>query len=108
MKRTQILIATALLLGLALVLTGCNNSSSSGGGFANVDVQFQVSGNTIIHNANTSRDVTIPTQGTDFRILTWFCGNFEGDQRKQIEITFKKTNNTWVRDSKNVTGGSCS
>ena len=108
MKRTQILIAAALLLGLALVLAGCNSSSSSGGGFANVTVQYTISGSTIIHNANTSRDYTIPTQGTDFRELTWFCGNFEGDTNKQIKLTFKKTNNTWVFDKKDVSGGSCS
>jgi predicted small secreted protein len=108
MKKAIILTASALLLCFVVILAGCNNSSSSGGGFANVDVQYTVSGNTIIHNANTSRDITIPTQGTDFRILTWFCGNFEGDQNKQIELTFKKMNNTWVRDKKDVSGGNCS
>ena len=110
MKKATILGAAAFVLGFVLILAGCGSSgsSSSGGGFQNVDVQYTVSGNTIIHNANTSRDITIPTQGTDFRILTWFCGNFEGDQNKQIELTFKKTNNTWVRDKKDVSGGNCS
>ena len=108
MKRVSILTAAALLLGFALILAGCNNSSSSGGGgFANVDVKYTVSGNTINHNANTSRDFTVPTQGTDFRELTWFCGNLDQDQRKQITLTFKKTNNTWVLDKKDVSGGSC-
>ena len=110
MKKVPILTATALLFGFALILAGCGSSgsSTSGGGFANVDVQYTVSGSSITHNANTSRDITIPTQGTDFRILTWFCGNFEGDQRKQIDLTFKKTNDTWVRDKKDVSGGACS
>ncbi len=92
MKKVTILTAAALLLGFALILAGCGSSgsSSSGGGFANVDVQYTVSGSTISHNANTSRDITVPTQGTDFRILTWFCGNFEGDLRKQIEHHLQK------------------
>ena len=44
MKKVIILTLTALLLGFAVILAGCNNSSSSGGGFANVDVQYTVSG----------------------------------------------------------------
>jgi hypothetical protein len=110
MKKVLLLPAAALLLGFALILAGCGSSgsSTSGGGFQNVDVQFTVSGSSISHNANTARDITVPTQGTEFRILTWFCGNFEGDQRKQIDLTFKKTNNTWVRDKKDVSGGACS
>ena len=107
MKKEQILTAAALLLGLALFLAGCN-SSSSGGGFANVDVQYTVSGDKITHNANQSVDFRDPVAGTEFRYLTWFCGNFEGDRNKQIKLTFKKQNNIWVLDKKDVGGGSCS
>ena len=106
MKKVPILTATALLLGFALILVGCG-SSSSGGGFDNVDVHYTVSGDKITHNANQSVDYTIPTVGTEYRELTWFCGNFEGDQNKQIKLIFKKQNNTWVLDKKNVNGGSC-
>lgn len=95
------------MLGLILILAGCNNSSSSGGGFANVDVQYQVVGDTITHNANQSVDFRDPVSGTDYRYLTWFCGNLDQDQRKQIKLTFKKNNNTWVLDKKDVSGGSC-
>ena len=107
MKKAKILTTAALLLGFALILAGCN-SSSSGGGFANVDVQYTVSGSSISHNANEARDYTIPTAGTDYRELTWFCGNYDGDRSKKITLTFKKTNNTWVLDKKDVSGGSCS
>jgi len=107
MKKAKILTAAALLLGLALILAGCN-SSSSGGGFANVNVQYTVNGENISHNANQAVDFRDPVAGTDYRYLTWFCGNLDQDQRKQIKLTFKKTNNTWVLDKKDVNGGSCS
>jgi hypothetical protein len=107
MKKVQILTATALLLGFALILAACNSSTSSGG-FANADVQYTVTGDKITHNANQSVDFRDPLTGTDFRYLTWFCGNYEGDRNKQIKLTFKKQNNTWVLDKKEVNGASCS
>jgi hypothetical protein len=106
MKKVLILAIAASLLGFALIFAGCN-SSSSGGGFANVDVLYTVNGDNISHNANQSVDFRDPLTGTDFRYLTWFCGNLDQDQRKQIKLTFKKTNNTWVLDKKDVNGGSC-
>jgi hypothetical protein len=109
MKKVSILATTVLLLGLVLFLARCGggSSSSGGGGFANVDVQYQVVGNTITNNANTAQDFTDPLTGTDFRVLTWFCGNYQGNQRQQVKLTFKKTNNTWVLDSTGISGGSC-
>ena len=107
MKKVSILAVTVLLLGLVLFLARCG-SSSSGGGFANVDVQYQVVGNTIIHNANTSVDNHDPITGTDTRVLTWFCGNYQGNQRQKVVLTFKLTNNTWVLDNTAISGGSCS
>ena len=106
MKKVPILSAMALLFGFVLILAGCN-SSTSGGGFSNVEVQYSVTGDKITHNANQSVDFRDPVAGTDFRFLTWFCGNFEGDRNKQIKLTFKKQNNTWVLDKKEANGGSC-
>jgi hypothetical protein len=106
MKKVPILSAMALLFVFVLILAACN-SSTSGGGFSNVDVKYTVTGDTINHNANQSVDFRDPLAGTDFRFLTWFCGNFEGDRNKQIKLTFKKQNNTWVLDKKEVNGGSC-
>ncbi len=106
MKKVPILTAATLLLGFALILAGCN-SSSSGGGFANVNVQYTINGDSISNNANESVDFRDPVSGTDFRTLNWFCGNLDQDQRKRITLTFKKTNNTWVLDKKDVGGGSC-
>jgi hypothetical protein len=106
MKKATFLTAGFFLLGLTLFLAGCG-SSSSGGGFANVDVQYTVSGDKITHNANESRDFRDPLAGTDFRILTWFCGNLDQDRNKEIKLTFKKTNNTWFLDKKDVGGGNC-
>lgn len=106
MKKVLTLTVCALFLGLALILAGCG-SSSSGGGFANVDVQYTVTGDKISHNANESRDFRDPLVGTDFRELTWFCGNYKGDQKKKVVLTFKNSNNTWILDKENVTGGNC-
>ncbi len=107
MKKMSILGAAVLLFGLILILARCGGSSS-GGGFANVDVQFQVVGNTIVHNANTAVDNHDPITGTDTRVLTWFCGNYQGNQRVKVVLTFKLTNNTWVLDNTSISGGSCS
>jgi hypothetical protein len=111
MKKVSILAVTALLLGLIgiLILVNCSggSSSSGGGGFANVDVQYTVTGNTISHNANEARDFTDPLTGTDFRVLTWFCGNYQGSQKQRVQLTFKKTNNIWVLDGTAISGGSC-
>lgn len=106
MKKTSILAAIVLLSGLVLFLVRCG-SSSSGGGFAAVDVQYTVNGNTISHNANEARDFRDPISGTDFRVLTWYCGNYRGNQRQRVQLTFKLTNNTWFLDREDISGGSC-
>ena len=48
-----------------------------------MDVQYQVVGNTITNNANTAVDDTVPITGTDPRVLTWFCGNYQGNQKQR-------------------------
>ena len=112
MKKWSVVAASALLLGLILILNNCSSGSSlsgsSGGGFANVDVQYTVNGSNIAHNANTARDFSDPISGTSFRVLTWFCGNYQGNTRQQVILTFKMVNNTWVLDSTSISGGSCS
>lgn len=100
-----------LVLLVAVLMIGCG-STSSGGGFANVDVQYSISGDRISHNANESQDYTLPGVGTDYRKLTWFCGNYVDSrgnqyQRSRVELTFKKSNNTWVLDKEEFSGGSC-
>jgi hypothetical protein len=107
MRKIGFWVAGLLLSGLLLALINCVGSSSSGGGFANVDVQYTIIGNTITNNANEARDYTDPLNGTDYRILTWFCGNYQGGQKQRVQLTFKKTNNTWVLDSTAISGGSC-
>lgn len=106
MKKGSIPYVPAFLLGFTLILMGCS-SSSSGGGFANVDVHYTISGDKITHNANESVDFRDPLAGTDYRYLTWFCGNLDQDRKKQIKLTLKKTNDTWVLDKKEVNGGIC-
>jgi hypothetical protein len=98
--------ALGLVILMPLLLIGCG-SSSSGGGFGNVDVQYSISGESISHNANESQDFSIPGTGTDYRKLTWFCGNYKGQQRSRVELTFKKVNNTWALDKEVFSGGSC-
>jgi hypothetical protein len=106
MKKIYIPAVALLLLGLALFLMRCAGSTSSGGGFANVDVQYTVDGGSISHNANQSQDIRNPF-GDDLRVLTWFCGNYKGGQRQQVQLTFKKRNNTWELDKEEISGGTC-
>jgi hypothetical protein len=106
MKKIYIPALALLLLGVALFLERCAGSSSSGGGFANVEVQYEVNGGSITHNANEARDIRNPF-GDDLRILTWFCGNYKGGQRQRVELTFKKVNNVWQLDKEEISGGSC-
>ena len=106
MKKIYIPAVALLLLGLALFLMRCVGSSSSGGGFANVDVQYEINGGSISNNANESRDIRNPF-GDDLRILTWFCGNYKGGHGQRVQLTFKKVNNVWQLDSEDISGGSC-
>lgn len=106
MKKKEIHGALGLILLLVVTMIGCN-LTSSGGGFANVDVLYTVTGSNISHNANEALDYTDPVAGTDYRKLTWFCGNYQGNQRSRVELIFKKTNNIWVLDKTNISGGNC-
>ena len=107
MKKIYILAGALLILGVALFMVRCVGSSSSGGGFANVDVQYQVNGGSISHNANEARDIRDPFGDNDLRILTWFCGNYNGGHGQKVELTFKKVNNIWQLDKTEISGGSC-
>ncbi len=107
MKKIYIPAVALLLLGLALFLVSCVGSTSSGGGFANVDVQYKIDGGTITHNANEARNILDPFGSNDLRVLTWFCGNYEGEHRKRVDLTFKKKDNTWELDKEEISGGSC-
>lgn len=106
MKKIYIPAVALLLLGLAFFLVRCVGSSSSGGGFANVNVEYRIDGGEIIHNANDATNIRNPF-GDDLRVLTWFCGNYNGGQRQRVEITFKKRNNTWEFDKAEISGGTC-
>jgi hypothetical protein len=106
MKKIYIPALALFLLGLALFLVRCVGSTSSGGGFANVNVEYQISGGSISHNANQSQDIRNPF-GDDLRVLTWFCGNYRGGQRQRVDLTFKKRNNTWELDKEEFGSGTC-
>ena len=107
MRKFLFIGALGLVLLVAVLMIGCAGSTDSGGGFANVDVQYTISGESISHNANESPDYFIPGPGTEYRKLTWFCGNYNGHQRSRVELTFKKSNNTWVLDNEVYSGGNC-
>ena len=87
-------------------MIGCG-STSSGGGFANVDVQYTISGDNITHNANEAQNYFIPGPGDEYRKLTWFCGNFKDHSRSRVELHFLKSGNTFVLDREEYSGGSC-
>jgi hypothetical protein len=104
MRKLETIGALGLVLLLA-VMMGC--SSSSSGGSNNRDVQFFITGDAITSNADASQDSI--QGGTLFRELSWFCGNYQGNQSSLITLTFQKTNNTWVLVGPAAVGpGSCS
>jgi hypothetical protein len=107
MKKIYIPAVALLILGVALFMVRCVGSSSSGGGFANVDVDYKVNGGSISHNANESREIRDPFGDNDLLILTWFCGNYNGGHRQKVVLTFKKVANIWQLDKTEINDGSC-
>ncbi|MBA4394824.1 MAG: hypothetical protein C0407_14835 [Desulfobacca sp.] len=82
------------------------NSTFSGGG-SQKDVQYTVNGLQISHNADNERDYTIVGVGTDYKVLTWYCGNYNGFIKRYVELTFKKQN-SWILDNQEMRSGNCS
>jgi hypothetical protein len=109
MKKFPGAVLLVFLAALAMMSYSCSSgsSSSSGGGFANLDVQYTITGDRVSGNYNTSRTYTDVGAGTDYLELTWFCGNYKGQTHQTVKLTFKKVNNTWVPDSESFSGGSC-
>jgi hypothetical protein len=99
-------VLVLLLLTVGLIIR-CVTSTSSGG-YAEVNAWYTISGSTISHNANVSTDWYLPGPGTEYRTLTWYCANYSGHTRSRIEITFKKVGDTWQWDSETYGTGSCS
>jgi hypothetical protein len=89
-----------------VLMIGCG-STSSGGRFGNVDVQYSILGDRITHNPNESQDYFIPGPGTEYKKLTWFCENYNGHLRSRVELNFKKSNNTYELDNESYGSGSC-
>jgi len=98
-----ILILGGLIL-LISALIGCYSSSSGGG--SQKDVIYTVNGLQISHNADNERDYTIVGVGTDYKVLTWYCGNYIGFIKKYVELTFKKQN-SWILDNQAMSPGHC-
>jgi hypothetical protein len=102
--KTGSILLFILLVGL--FLWGCGSSSSGGG--SEKTVTYTVNGSNIDHNADEDTQFTIPTQGTEYRRLTWKCGNYNIIYtKKRVVLTFKKTNNIWVLDGENISDGNC-
>jgi len=93
-----------ILLG-GLFLWGCGSSISGGG--SEKTVIYTVNGSDIVHNADHDTRYTVPTQGTEYRILTWECGNYRTYTKKKVVLTFKKTNDIWVLDGEDISNGNC-
>lgn len=101
--KTGLILLFTLLVGL--VLWGCGSSISGGG--SEKTVTYTVSGSDIVHNADSDYQYTVPTQGTEYRILTWECGNYRTYTKRKVVLTFKKTNNVWVLDGEDISSGNC-
>lgn len=103
-----IFLRTAMGVGVVILLLSCFLScdySSSGGGSPK-DVRYTVNGYQISHNADDERDYTIFGVGTDYKILTWYCGNYKGFIKKNVELTFLKQN-SWILDREEMFSGHC-
>ena len=94
-----------LILFLAAGLWSCNNSHS--GAKSEKNVTYIVNGTDIVHNADNDTQYTVVGKGTDYRVLTWQCGNYRFYDRKKVVLTFKKTNDVWVLDGEDISSGKC-
>ena len=64
--KTGSILLFILLVGLSLWSCG----SSISGGRSEKTVTYTVNGSDIVHNADNDTQYTVPTQGTEYRILT--------------------------------------
>jgi hypothetical protein len=94
-----------LILFLAVGLGGCLYSNS--GGESEKNVTYVVNGADIVHNADSDYQYTVVGKGTDYRVLTWQCGNYRFHDRKKVVLTFKKINDVWVLDGEDISSGHC-
>ncbi len=85
-------------------LISCSYSDSGGG--SRKDVQYTVNGLQISHNADKERDYTVFGVGTDYKVLTWYCGDYKGFIKKDVELTFLKQN-SWILDREEISSGCC-
>lgn len=101
--RRSIILPGIILLGLS-GFWACHTTYSGGG--SQKDVQYTVNGLQISHNADNERDYTVVGVGTDYKVLTWYCGNYNGFIKRYVELTFKKQN-SWILDSQEIRSGNC-
>jgi hypothetical protein len=95
----------ALILFVALGFWSCNYSSS--GAKSEKDVTYTVEGTGISHNADHDYQYTVVGVGTEYRVLTWQCGNYRSHTRNKVVLTFKKINNIWRLDGDDISSGNC-
>lgn len=106
MRSVKILSACLAVMLLFALLMSCHSTSS--GGKSEKIVVYEVRGYDIYHNADDSRDWTDHIKGTDYRELTWYCGNYKGFVRHKVILRFKKANDTWMLDQESMDDGNCS
>jgi hypothetical protein len=95
----------SLILFLAIGFWSCIYSHS--GGESEKTVTYIVHGMDIVHNADDDHQYTVFGKGTDYRVLTWQCGNYRFHHREKVVLTFKKTNDVWVLDGEDISSGRC-
>ncbi len=95
----------ALILLMAVGFWSCDYSHS--GAKSEKNVTYHVEGTGISHNADYDTQYTVVGVGTEYRILTWQCGNYHFNTRKKVVLTFKKINNVWTLDGDDISSGNC-
>jgi hypothetical protein len=88
------------------LIVSCHSTSS--GGKSEKNVEYLIRGYDIYHNADDSRDWTDHLRGTDYKELTWYCGNYKGFVRHKVVLRFMKSNDTWILDQETMDNGNCS
>ena len=95
----------SLILFMAVGFWNCDSSHS--GAKSEKNVTYFVEGTGISHNADYDTQYTVVGAGTEYRVLTWQCGNYYHHTRKKVVLTFKKINDVWTLDSDDISSGHC-
>jgi len=104
MKRRN--IGLWIMIGFLFNLTayGCDTAKKVFNiGYENKNVEYSINGDQISHNAND--DSYFSDRWGESKTLTWYCGNYKEQTRKEVRLRFKKNGGIWVLNSEDISDG---